>query len=290
LESNARSTLRQLASRLLPRPADPSAAALARANRHYQRLFSANAGKPFDADYLARPRPLTTYIIGFGHRTGSTMLKSLLSNTNVLGSPGEFVNPREVMPHYVEVSGAHDLDEYFAYMRAHRSTPNGVFGMKSIFPDFVPFSEGDVIDHFFERARYIYLTREDMLRQAVSLVMAHATGVWYSPADSHPAAKSRRPEPKPEPVLDEALVLRNIEKLRRDREQWERFFRSRGIQPLRLTYEQLVSNHVDVVLSIAQFLDIDLDPLAIPAESETLPQANETNERWVSVMRERHRL
>lgn len=220
------------------------------------------------------------------------MLKSLLSKTNALGSPGEFLNPREVMPHYVQVSGAHDLDEYFAYMRAHRYTSNGVFGMKAIFPDFAPLSEGDVIDRFFERARWIYLTREDMLRQAVSLVMAHATGVWYSPADSDPASKSAKPKPapRPQPELDHELILRYYEKLRRDREQWERFFRSRAIQPLRITYEQLVGNHVDVVLSIAQYLEIDLDPLAVPAESETLPQASEINERWVSVMRERHRL
>lgn len=260
----------------------PTGDALARLNEHYHSVFETTDGKPFDPAYALGRRPSKNYLICFGERSGSTMLISLLSKTNVLGRPDEFINPRGVMQRYVGLCGARDIDDYFSCLRSKWATSNGVFGMKAAYLDFAPVLNADLIDHFLSPVRYIYLTREDILRQAVSLALAKATGVWYA------AAKAGPPVATPEPDLDEKLVLGMINQLNRDRDNWEKFFASRNIQPLRITYEQLVDNHSDVILSIARYLDVELDPGTIPEESDYRPQANAVNEKWVSAMRERH--
>ena len=264
--------------------ATPAPEALARLNARYRELFEASALQTLDSvDPLSR-RPGMTYLICFGERSGSTMLSSLMHKTNVLGRPDEFLNPRGVMQRYIAYSHAHDIDEYFHYLRARWSTPNGVFGIKVAYMDFAPVLDAGLVDYLFDKPRVIYLNRQDLLRQAVSLAMARRTGVWFSPTNASASASNTFVE------LDEQLVLQAVDKLRRDRESWEAFFAGRGMEPLRITYEDVVANHEDVLVSIAKFLAVDLDPRSIPSESEYRSQANSTNEHWVSEMRKRYNI
>jgi trehalose 2-sulfotransferase len=260
----------------------PSADAIARLNEHYRSVFQTADAKSFDPAHLLARRPLKNYLICFGERSGSTMLISLLRKTNVMGRPDEFINPRGVMQRYVGLCGARDIDGYFSYLRAQWSTSNGVFGMKTAFLDFAPVLNEDLVDYLLSPVHYIYLTRQDILRQAVSLALAKATGIWYA------SAKAGPPVATTEPDLDEKLVLGMIDKLKRDRDNWERFFASRNVDPLRITYEELVQNPSDVIMSIASYVDVELDPAAIPVESEYRQQANTTNEKWVNAMRDSH--
>ena len=264
--------------------ATPAPEALARLNARYRELFEASALQTLDSvDPLSR-RPGMTYLICFGERSGSTMLSSLMHKTNVLGRPDEFLNPRGVMQRYIGYSHAHNIQQYFSYLHAKWCTPNRVFGIKVAYVDFAPVFEAGLVDYLFDTPRVIYLNRQDLLRQAVSLAMATRTGVWFSTSNDSAPVSSADVE------LNEQLVLQAVDKLRRDRESWEAFFTLRRIEPLRVTYEDITADPKNVLASIAKFLAVDLDPRTIPSESEYRPQANSTNENWVSEMRKRYNL
>jgi LPS sulfotransferase NodH len=254
-----------------------------RLNRAYRSIFATTAGKPFSPGEGERPTLAKSYVVAFGHRSGSTLLRSLLTATASMGFPAEYLNPRDAMPRWVATSGAHTIGEYFSYLLSDRSTPNGVFGMKSIYPHFELLDTADVIEHLMGPVSYIYLEREDILRQAVSLALAHATGVWYNRAE-----EPGQPRRDADLAFDEQLVLTSLDRLRSDRASWESFFVRRGVEPLRLTYEQLVGNPTDTVLAVARYVGVDVPQQQVTAQSEYAPLADSINERWLTQLRERH--
>jgi LPS sulfotransferase NodH len=155
--------------------------------------------------------------------------------------------------------------------------------MKSIYPHFEALDAADLIEHFMGPVTYIYLEREDILRQAVSLALAHATGVWYS-REQEPGKAQRDADLE----FDEPLVMDSLDRLRHDRASWESFFVRRGVAPLRLTYEQLVSNPTETVLAVARHVGVDVPEQQVTAKSEYAPLADSINERWLAQLRERH--
>ena len=254
-----------------------------RLNRAYRSIFAANEGKPFSPGNTPRSANGQTYLLAFGHRSGSTLLRSLLTATGSMGVPAEYLNPRDAMPRWVGTSGAHTMSEYFDYLLREKSTPNGVFGMKSIYPHFEALDIADLIEHFLGPATYVYLEREDILRQAVSLALAHATGVWYNREQEPGQAKRDADLP-----YDDPLVMTSLDRLRRDRVSWDEFFKRRGIDPLRLTYEQLVAKPEETVLAVARHVGVEVPEQQVTAKSEYVPLADSINERWLAQLRQHH--
>src|SRR3954452_14614756 len=72
-----------------------------RLNRAYRSIFAANDGKPSIPVERQSPASAKTYLVAFGHRSGSTLLRSLLTATGRMGQPAEYLNPRDAMPRWV---------------------------------------------------------------------------------------------------------------------------------------------------------------------------------------------
>lgn len=166
-------------------------------------------------------------VIAFTARSGSTALSSLLETIPVFGTVHEFLNPRGPMEMFVNRLGG--SENYWERVQEEYSGPGGLFAFKVSWLDFKPeFIPND--------ARYVFLTRNDKVAQALSLYRARETGIWHEKTDY--------------PPLDLEKVLSGFHLLQQERTAWERFFESKDIIPLRITYEEFCECPLLVVAKI----------------------------------------
>ena len=106
---------------------------------------------------------------------------------------------------------------------------NGVFGLEL---------EGEQL--FSERAllsdlrnwRLIYLTRHNILAQAISNAFAIRSGTWHSFVSCEKLSK---------PLLERFFIVSRINELLRQERAFEKVFCHERVQPYRLTYEDLIA-------------------------------------------------
>ncbi|MEV6344795.1 Stf0 family sulfotransferase [Actinoplanes sp. NPDC051851] len=115
------------------------------------------------------------YLVCATPRTGSSLLLGLLESTGVCGHPQSYFRApdRPLWAARWGLAPDHRPAEFLAAARRAGTTPNGVFGAKLMWGalDEVPI-DGDV--------RYLSLTRDDVVAQAVSWLRADQTGLWYA--------------------------------------------------------------------------------------------------------------
>lgn len=187
---------------------------------------------------------LRGYAICTSPRSGSNFLCQHLSSTEVLGYPLEYFNwpgrrffddpdfPKDV---------AGQVDKILTV----GATPNGIYGLK-IFAhqhDWIS-KEIDWLDALPD-LRFVFLSRRDLLGQAISWARALQTGQY----------RSTQPVRQIE-VFDGALIQKQLDALVREKARWEMFFARTGIIPLRLEYESVILNPEEAVGQIAKLLDI----------------------------------
>jgi LPS sulfotransferase NodH len=218
---------------------------------------------------------LDAYAICTMARTGSTYLCDLLEATGVMGRPAEYLNPG-AQERWREILGL-DVDApqpiYFDALVRQLGTP--WFGIKGP-PDIIAFAE-----HFGpHRLRYVHLTREDTLLQAISMYRARASGQWHS----RPGDGGHEREVAAPPFDAEAILERKAHIDRLDA-RWNEWFAAKRLHPLRLTYEQVHADPVGAVRSIATLLDVEVPPDFEP-EPRSLVQRDEITEEWRQRLRD----
>jgi trehalose 2-sulfotransferase len=222
-------------------------------------------------------------------RTGSTALCSLLEQTATLGYPDEYFNPRGPLQHWAERLGARVLEEYVDVIRRERATENGVFGLKTTYDDFEPFLRGGCASAFLGEMRFVYLTRRDLVAQAVSVEVARQTGVWHRDREGRPLL-SQEDSPRQAPMFDEERILEMLDTLVLMQQSWERFFSLYGIEPIRTTYEDLCARPAGVVAAIAGSMGVGAIPPVDLAMASTIRLADGRSAEWVRRIRGSYRL
>ena len=204
-------------------------------------------------------------------RSGSSLLCELLCLTGLAGAPTEFFDP-ELMAKFREAWAVRTLDEYVQALVAKKTTPNGVFGFKAHYHQLAnAFREADMSAHFPD-LRYIYITRDDRIRQAVSYAKAVQTGQW---ASEHAVTQGR------EPVFKKDQIDRLLDRVRGQEERWEGLFERRGIRPLRLVYEELVESPDRTVLRVLEFIGVEPPQPFLLRRPTLSKQADQESEEWV---------
>lgn len=118
--------------------------------------------------------------------------------------------------------------------------------------------------------KYIYLTRRDRLRQAVSFARAIQTEQWSS-LDSVSS----------EPRYDRDAITAARRALEAEESNWEQFFARHGIRPYRLVYEDLDAVPHDTLAALLRFLGYEeARSIALPS-SQLHRQADGETEVWV---------
>jgi LPS sulfotransferase NodH len=242
-----------------------------------------------------------SYFVCGTPRTGSSLLLGLLESTGVAGRPqAYFREPDE--PLWAErwrvprsADGGFDYAEYVRAALAAGRTGNGVFGAKlmwgtldelvarlgRVFPDLAGDGAG-LLERAFGRTGFVFLSRADVVAQAVSWLRAEQTGTWYIGGKGEIGGSAGTGGP---PSFDAGQIGRLIQVIGEHNAAWEAWFASAGVRPLRVSYEELDADVAGVTLGILGFLGLDVpDGQVIAPRHER--QADELSARWI----ERYRL
>ncbi len=170
------------------------------------------------------------------------------------------------------------------------ATPNGVCGVKLHYYQFDELIKkmmagvergkrpADLIAAALPRVKYIWLTRRDKARQAISYQLACATGKWWL----IDGAERHNDEAKlGEPDFDPYALTRLEHTLTENDLKWQAFFSDNGIVPLVVFYEDLASDYSGIVHRILKWLGVrGADAVAIRS-SRFRPQSGALNEQWL---------
>jgi len=226
--------------------------------------------------------PLKMYILCTGQRTGSTLLITLLRETGVLGTPTEQF--RIFLKQQVD-KGIITYDDILPKMLKRYQTPNGVFGVKihgyqyPIFKEAIRSVQGrnqEKINKLVNNSSYIFLIRNNMYRQAISLWRAQKTTRYHMFKKRSLEEEIRgvkeinikrivniikkrllwERQEKPSYRYDELreCLLQVIE----ERKTWKRFFKESNIKPLVIMYETFITQTAVTIREIGQHVGFDV--------------------------------
>ena len=222
------------------------------------------------ADYPRRDTSPDRSIVICSHpRSGSTLLGEAVYAAGGLGCPLEYLH-RGFRPYFAHRWDAHDLAAFVRALHTFRTDPSGVLSIKLFWrdvesivdeakaagdADLPTVRQGVELDRDDFRAiadrlrailphpTFVYLTRRDRVRQAVSAFMASETSVFrdFSPGDVRP---------RPTVVYKYDAILGQLAAADYGNARWRAFFAALGIEPYRIDYDDLASHYETTVAAL----------------------------------------
>ncbi len=117
-------------------------------------------------------------------RSGGSFLAECLRATGTAGVPYEYLNPRLIEAHAARfgLPGPPSMERYFGHLLRHRTTPNGVFVLKALVDQVIPYlnRRGYLGQLLGSCDRIFVMYRGDKLAQAVSYYKASVSDAWNS--------------------------------------------------------------------------------------------------------------
>jgi len=228
-------------------------------------------------------------------RSGSTLLCALLDGTGVAGRPREFFErlsrsglPRQPREYFEDVGdaellellaptdpGAPDSSDPIPHALAEGTTANGVFAGKLMWTHLHDLAArlgrpagAALLAERFPDPRYVHVTREDKVAQAVSLWRAVQTREW----------RAGDVVDRDQAVYHGGAIAHLTAQLTEHDDAWRAWFAEQGIEPLTVRYEDLAGDPPGVA---ADVLDrVGLGPAEIP-EPPLRRQGDDRSARWV---------
>jgi LPS sulfotransferase NodH len=189
-------------------------------------------------------------------------------------------------PPYSSLTGLDEYRQHLARTFAWGTTPNGVFGAKLMWnqlpelqslagelPEFAGLSTLALLNRLFHAPRYIWVSRRDKVRQAVSLWRALQTRRWR---DAGPGHQPSRLEYRFEGIHH---LVRRLES---EDSNWQAFFSDQGLAPLTIYYEDdLERDPGPAIRSVLAWLEVTL-PAGMTPAPPLRRQADALSEDWVA--------
>jgi len=129
-----------------------------------------------------------------------------------------------------------------------------------------------VLEAAFPGLRYVWLRRQDKVRQAISWWRADVTGQYGLPAGASPS---------PPPAFDRDAIAGLVRYAEAGEAGWRDWFAAHSVQPFEITYEDLVKDLDAAVRAIGGFLDVPLPPGLGHIRPRGRRQADHHTERFV---------
>lgn len=210
------------------------------------------------------------FVIAADGRTGSWVLCERLLTHGVVVR--EFFQTKQIEL-TCQRENIDRLEKYCEFVVKHFAF-NGVFGVKGPIQVMGPLSLAGEIPGFLAEWKFIYLKRNNVVQQAISEVIAKTTGAYRS---------SKRPrQVLTDEDFDGARIARTVKQRLSANATWEAMFDALGIEPLRLSYEELAADPDATAAVAAAYLGLRGPP--ITDERFLSPplqvQATELNARW----------
>lgn len=189
-------------------------------------------------------------------------------------------------PDYSSLHGIENYGDHLERTREWGTTPNGVFGAKLMWnqlpelaalagtlPEYAGLQWIELLEHLFDGPRFIWVSRRDKVRQAVSLWKAVQTRSWRgsAPGDDRPRLEYHF-----------GAVDHLVSRIETDDHGWEAFFAEHDIEPLKIVYEDDLEGDRDgTVRRALAFIGVPPPPrrLATPALRR---QSDALSEEWVA--------
>jgi trehalose 2-sulfotransferase len=223
-------------------------------------------------------------------RSGSSLLCEALEFTRIAGRPREFFEPKYEPDWFARLGIASDA-EYVRKFQAAGATPNGVFGAKLHWHQFLHLQtrllklDGtganglELVRDTFPDLKFLFLTRRDKVRQAVSYDKALRFDCWHSlgrvsPGDPESSATSAPMD------FNFDQIDRWVRQFTTDETNWCRYFEAVGIEPFDVVYEDFVENYEETVRNILRFLEISIPEGMIVTPPRLRKLADEVSEDW----------
>jgi LPS sulfotransferase NodH len=264
--------------------------------------------------------PHTSYLILATPRSGSYLYCESLINTHLAGYPIEYFGPLQLRAvlRYLDTS---NHAEWLAWILKRGTTPNGVFGGKIIWQfhedlidwlqeidGYEKLSTSEVLSTAFPNLRYLWATRRDKVRQAISYWKALQTRAWKDmnnkdwqanllpKADNENqvvsnlrvAYRNELPPLMQDPVFDYHTIERLRRGLEEDDVEIEQYCTSLGIEPFKVVYEDFVNAYEETALQILEYLQIPFPKDLVFGERQLQKQANAQSEEWLQLYYEQH--
>lgn len=184
------------------------------------------------------------YAICTAPRSGSNFLCQLLAATNALGRPLEYFNgPGRRF--FDDPSYPDDPLEQLDRIKTMSTTPNGIYGLK-IFAHQHDWISGKVrwTEHLPD-LRFVFLSRRDLLGQAISWTRAEQTGQYRHTQDA-----------RAHPSFDADAIAAYLARIATEYARWDAFFARNGIAPVRLIYEEIAAAPGTTIDSVVELLEL----------------------------------
>lgn len=179
---------------------------------------------------------------------------------------------------------------YLEWVRQAGTTPNGVLGAKMMWGYFGDFIDNarqipayremavpDILASNFPNLHYIWVTRLDKVRQAVSLWKAIQTWTWSHDEQAQPVEKRSRREL----VFNFEAIDHLVQRIKAHEAAWWQYFDDSDIRPCIVVYEELASTYETIALNILRYLHISIPQELVFGERRMKQQANALSEQWV---------
>jgi trehalose 2-sulfotransferase len=231
--------------------------------------------------------PARSYVICCVQRTGSWLLAHTLADTGCAGRPSDYFDDAEQENHTREWGlPTGDQPAYIRAMWKAATTPNGVLGSKLMWNDFDPLRSSvrppagtdpglEFMRTTFPNPQFIWLRRQDKVRQGISWWRAAATDQWAL----RPGQEAEQPAPDVEGMIQLIQFAQQCE------DGWRQWFAATGIQLCQVLYEDLARDRLAVANGVLEFLGLpQLDADSLPPVRYR-EQADSLTERYVDLVR-----
>ena len=121
---------------------------------------------------------IDTYFVAMAPRSGSSYFMDLLQQTNQLGYPEEYLNTGFV-PNISIAVEADNFSDYWVNLVKKRAGKN-IFGIKVSFFHLLPLIETGLDEILFNHNKIIFLKRQSLIKQAISLYLANESNVFHT--------------------------------------------------------------------------------------------------------------
>jgi trehalose 2-sulfotransferase len=224
--------------------------------------------------------PDRSYVICCVQRTGSWLLAHALAGAGYAGRPSDHFDDAEQENNTREWGlPAGDLTAYVRAMRDKATTLNGVLGSKLMWNDFDSLRSSlrppagtdpglEFMRTTFPDPQFIWLRRQDKVRQGISWWRAAVTDQWAL----RPGQQAEQPAP------DVEKIVQLVQFAQRCEDGWRQWFASTRIQPCQVLYEDLAQDRLAVANQVLEFLRLpqldarDLPPVRYRKQADALTE------------------
>lgn len=220
--------------------------------------------------------PKKFIVVASTYRSGSSFLATLMWRTGCFGAPWEYFNYERIMEYMQLRLRVDTLDDYLIKLMKCRTSPNGVFSVKTHFHHFDNIvSKSKIGVGFARKSNYLYIDRRDKIEQAVSLAKAIQTNAWISLTTATRI-----------PLFYSFDFIRAChEELQAQAKGWHRWFEAHEVTPFVVTYEDIVASPQACLRGVAAHFDIPFEEAAKIGVAVPKKQADAVNDEWVDRFR-----